>query len=712
MHIFPQPQKITTLPETLTLAQGGKLCCMLVLARDPDPMEALAAETVSVAIAKATGQRAAWGAAPGGGVTISIGRSAASISAAAERLAETPDSPEAYALVAQGQQIALLGRTPTGTLYAAQTFAQMLRSEGEALVVDGAAIADWPDFRYRGLFVESKWGPDLMGLDDWKELIDYLAALKFNSLGIGVYGCWGVQYDGRRTEFLMVPFPDHPELQTPKTIRYYSAKSGAWKSLTYLPRMFEEDFFGEVVAYARARNIMVRPHFNGPGHTTLIPHTHPEIAAKNAAGQPESYGYCLSNPATYDLLFELWDSIIDRYLLPNGVDWFHMGLDEIWPMAAIDEDAPERVVDPWCKCDLCRERTPNDLLVDYVVRATQHLVAKGMNNITLWNDHLERHGILTPEFVSRLEEAGVKDKVALQWWRYNEPVLEIRPELGLRAWTTPMPGYWFWLFTQSYTSNIYPHLHMAYRAGAEGADAYCTFDPAYDRNYVCLAEYAWNQTTSGDLYRFKSRYAEKVTGMTGFDAAEAFEKWDQVYDSHPLVRGLLDALLYYWYTYSNESAVYPRNAARALLADKLRAAQTYRAARLYLDRARHYFTAARPSAPDLSLIDEYLWECDRLIAVVDAFDAITGAARHYSRTGHDKGALESSAGALRRGLAALDGMMARAEEVKRAYLVPQILRDLSPLRSYLAEMLAAIESAAASPEAASALDRLMAELGA
>lgn len=33
--------------------------------------------------------------------------------------------------------------------------------------------------------------------------------------------------------------------------------------------MATEDFFGELVAYAKANNITVRPHFNAPGHNIL-----------------------------------------------------------------------------------------------------------------------------------------------------------------------------------------------------------------------------------------------------------------------------------------------------------------------------------------------------------------------------------------------------------------------------------------------------------
>lgn len=68
---------------------------------------------------------------------------------------------------------------------------------------------------------------------------------------------------------------------------------------------------------------------------------------------------------------------------------------------------------------------------------------------------------LNADLAQKLEQAGVRDKVIFQWWRYDEPVLELPEGLGLRAWTTPISGYYFRLFTQSHASSIYPHLALA-----------------------------------------------------------------------------------------------------------------------------------------------------------------------------------------------------------------------------------------------------------
>src|SRR5690606_24989711 len=128
------------------------------------------------------------------------------------------------------------------------------------------------------------------------------------ALGIGAYGCWVVQYGGKRTEFLMVPFPDDPDLKTPKTLRYYSPSAGEWQVLEYLPTMVDEDLFGEIVAYGKANGVVVRPHFNSPGHNTLIPRVYPEISARDEQGSPIGYGFCLSNEETWATIFRLYDS--------------------------------------------------------------------------------------------------------------------------------------------------------------------------------------------------------------------------------------------------------------------------------------------------------------------------------------------------------------------------------------------------------------------
>lgn len=566
-----------------------------------------------------------------------------------------------------------------GVFLAAQTVGTLLRrNDGSIPAVE---VTDWPDLAWRGLYVESKWGPDLMTLDDWKVLIDDMASKKMNSLGVGVYGCWSAQYGKKRTEFLMLPFPDYPELQTPKTIRYFSPKADAWQTLTYVPKMVEDDFFGDVVAYGKARNVYVRPHFNGPGHNSVLPRYFPEMASLDEDGNAKGYGYCLTNEATYERLFELFDSVIDRYLAPHGLTWFHMGLDEVWLTPGIDEDDIFKLVDPWCQCETCRDRDKGELLQDYAIRVCSHLKERGIENITLWNDELKRKDALDDRFGKKLAAAGLTDNVVVQWWRYNSPVLTPRPEIGVRAWSTPMAGYWSNLFNQSYSTNIWDMVTHGVQHGIEGADAYCIYDRAFDRNYALLANVTWNTDDRETLFGFKARYAKATLGreIGNLDASRAFADYEEAFGSPGFGTNTLGWLLYYWHTYpaARAKSTYPQNVVTTLLSGEQRLISSIRVAANFAEEARNLFERANAAAPS-ALLAEYEAECDKLVGVWQVFTNITSAAKAFEAS-DTAVAIQSLTAARER----LVTVMAGLEAIKAAALLPQILRDLSILLRYI-----------------------------
>lgn len=552
-------------------------------------------------------------------------------------------------------------------------------------------------FRYRGLYVESKWGPDLMTLDDWRRLVDDMAALDMNSLGIGVYGCWVVQYDGRRTEFLMVPFPEHPRLQTPKTIRWYSPAAGAEQTLTYQPRMFEEDFLGQVVAYGRERGIAVRPHFNGPGHTTLFPSVYPEVSARDEKGQPTGFGYCLSSERTYELLFSLYDSLIQRHLRPHGGEWWHLGLDEVDAYAGIDEADVGRVVDPWCRCPACAARSKTQLLVTFAGRSIEHLVGQGIRQVTLWHDALAKLQAY-PLFKEELAARGLQGQVAVQWWRYRDPPLAVE-EPELRAWVTPMAGYWSNLFHHDYGSNIQDMVAEGVAGKAEGLDAYCIYDPANLRNYACLA--ALGRAPGTDLPTFRAAFSAWLFEGTGAggergDVPVAFAHFDHLFDSSYAPLGtLLDSLLLYWWTYPAQRHVrYPRDQVAQVAADPLRLGRALTAVQTRAGALDAACRAAAPRAADdrrRHLLEEYAAEARKLAGVVGAFLHAATAWNQHRRAQLGPTRTESVT-ALTRAQAALDSarravqdVMAELERVKAPYLQPHTLRDLTPLYRWCVE---------------------------
>jgi hypothetical protein len=673
MTIFPEPQIAELTGATVTLGQGAKI----VLGDKPDGLETYVASLLANAVGAGESIR----------IVIGTPNSNPAIpSALLDRLREVPNADQGYAISVSVNEVILAGAEPIGVLYAVQTFLQLIEPDG---TVPEGRIIDWPERRYRGIFAESRWCSDLMTLADWKDAIDLLASLKFNVLDLGVANNWMVQYEGKRSEFLLLPIRKYPELRTPQSIEYYSAKKGEYVRAEYLPTMFEQDFFGDVVAYGASRGVTVYPHFNTPGHNTLIPHKIPEISAKNEDGSPVGYGFCLSNPKTYEVMFDIVDEIVDRYLLPNGVKWFHMGLDEVWPILGMDEDEPTRVVSPYCQCPQCKGKEWYDQFVDYVVALCKHLSEKGIEKIGIWHDSFVRGGKMNEELADRFRREGIFDKVVVHWWRYGGFFDTIHPELGMASWVVPMTGYYYWTPLQDHLNNIYLAAAKAAEENAEGAESYTVYYNAYHRNYACLAEYSWNSAGQGGVDAFRDKYTSFLFGDAP-EGKEAFKRFD-------FTTGPMGATSWSIYHYSNSYGLNRRssfirsNYPQAIvdkLADNAGSIQhnlgmiceNARAARRIFDREELW--RRNPAG----LAKAYSAEMARTAASAHVFLRLSQATRAYRDMQEDgetdASALRSRASELQGAIDELDKAILSIETDLPAYMGPSINRELTLQRRF------------------------------
>jgi len=597
-------------------------------------------------------------------------------------------SDQAYTLCIDKDSVCIAGASAAGLFYGAQTLARLLTC-APAERWPCCLIKDWPDMKYRGLFFENKWGPDLMTLDDYRTVIDFMASLKMNFLGIGLYGCWCVQYLNQITEFLLVHFPDYPQLKTPKKMRYYSPTRQEHVEFEYLPRMAEDNFFGDLVAYGKTRNVIVRPHFNSLGHNTLIPRLIPEIAAKDANGKPKGYGFCTSNPKTYEVLFSLYDYIIENFLLPHGVDYFHVGLDEIYDVAGVDPHNWHRKVNPWCECERCRMASPENKFLDFLFKVLKHVANAGINHISMWNDQLARHmNLLNEDFAKRLETEGLKDKLILNWWHYGLQFPEsLRPELGIRRFVTPMSGYFFWRAYQPHVPNIEGMLALGHRDGAEGVETYGVFDWAYHRFHCCTADASWNASQAGDVEAFEERYATAIAKEHSEEARRGLKALDRA-ASCPLIGGLC----HYTYTYVAQDEPYPRaypaEALRRLLATD-NYEKTLSAAIADATEARDALSRIVPPCAEADrAVKELVAEAERFLLIYGAFEQICRLRKTLFTVGKADNVAElltDAAGAIDEYLSGDDGYdkkLAVIEQTKMDALVPQTVRELTYMRDF------------------------------
>lgn len=401
---------------------------------------------------------------------------------------------------------------------------------------------------------ENKWGPDRMTLEDYKDMIDYMAEIKMNTLCIGIYGCWGVQYRNEVLEFFMLPIDQYPQLKTPKLIEYYSPGKGEWIKLNYLPTIFKDDFFGDIIKYGKTKHVTVYPAFNSMGHNTLLPRVFPEISAVDEKGNSRGSSFYTSNEKTYKVLFNIYDNIIDKYLKPNGIDWFNMQMDE---------------VRDWDARDL-KKYSLEEIYLNHIIKLSKHLKSKGINHIGIYTDMLDRRKMMNEQLKERIEKEGLKDVLQFQWWRYEGAYDTTYPEFGFRTWVYPMTGYsYIYHYTQrtSRLDNVYQMLALGHKDKVEGASSYSIYDPAYQFEISSLADFSWNPVDPDKrkaLDDYIKRYTKDIFGENWQEAKLILENLEKLYPNSRIFNNIL----YYRYSYVNgipyKKHPYPEEAFNAL----------------------------------------------------------------------------------------------------------------------------------------------------
>lgn len=465
-------------------------------------------------------------------------------------------SDEAYYIDVDETEATLCGKSSAGVFYASTTFCQMLYEEGEDILITKSYIFDYPDFKYRGQFFECRYGSEFMTKENWFELIDTLAQMKSNRLTIGVYGCWSVQYDERKMEYLYVPIKKYPQLKTIKNIKYYSVKD---KKIIYkenlLPTMFEEDFLGELMAYGKKKNVIVRPLFNSLGHNTLLPEKFPEISAVGENGEKSGFGFCTKTDKTYEVMFDIYDEIIDNYLIPNDIYEIEIGLDEVGKGYI-------------CHCDKCKDFTHAELMVEYIIKLCKYIKSKGMKRIYIYHDMLyHEFNIVNEDLKERFIKEGIYDEVVLNWWTYEDPKhLFWDKKEGVNnifhSVIKPDTGYYHWTVPTENNENIRACVKMAKELSFEGVESYSSWEHCYDKNYLTLADVSWNADNVEDFKGFDERYAIRNFPKNVSKAMDALRAMSDIMKDETgelYMNRLCYKFDYYFYSYKKSNKPYPQN---------------------------------------------------------------------------------------------------------------------------------------------------------
>lgn len=639
-----------------------------------------------------------------------IGEKKGSVKIALSLSADVPEevkinADQAYKIEAKNDEILLIGYGEAGVYYAVNTFMQCVKIQDNIVFVPEMSLLDWPDLRTRGHFMECRYGSNLMELEDWKALVDDMAAMKMNQLVVALYGCWNVQYDGIISEYVYIPVKKYPDIRANVVKRYFSPKENKWIDETVPTPMAEKDFFGELVAYGKSCGVEVLPLWNSYGHNTLIPRLYPEVSAV-IDGKRTGHGFCISTKKTYDILFDIFDQIIDDYLKPNGIESFHIGLDEVWEERATDVNDVFKVFSPWCECDECKKMSNEEKFLTHAIRLIKHLKGRGMKNVYIYSDMMTR--VVDPiKFKKILEDNDLLDVTVADWWTYTnyEDGLMFKtmyPELGIRSTIKPWNSYYHWNSTFDSVPNVYILSEMAHREGhVEGIQSYSAWDKSCDKNHMSMADYSWNFIGTGSVSQFRDRYAMREFGARYDEAKLGLELMDEITERRPgnsefertgeeetVGNGTIIhlELSYYFFSYVRPDKDYPRNFPGEGMTNILSKRAFYE---------KRLSEISEKSVKALSIFDElakdprcnvelakrFACECANYLALAEDYKALL----KIHDAAEAKDAKTVAALASERKNARLS-LMLKIESVKEAFLMPSHLRNQSIFMQLFADI--------------------------
>jgi len=277
----------------------------------------------------------------------------------------------------------ILAPTPRGIFYGIQSLCQLAGINGESIpCVD---ILDTPRFPWRGFMLDE--GRHFFGKEIVLKILDFLALLKINRFH------WHLVEDqGWRIEI-----KKYPKLTEVGGIRQDTAlgrrKKDGFEGKPHKGYYTQEEI-REIVAYAKARHIIIIPEIEVPGHCTAALAAYPEYSCRGEPlTVPTRFGifkeiYCAGKESTFTFLQDILDEIMALFPGP----YVHLGGDE----------APKA---RWKACEKCQQRISDlglknekALQAYFTNRLITYLADHGKVGIG-WNEIL--HPDLHPEAIAQ-----------------------------------------------------------------------------------------------------------------------------------------------------------------------------------------------------------------------------------------------------------------------------------------------------------------------
>ena len=350
--------------------------------------------------------------------------------------------PEGYRLAVTPRAVAVAGSDARGAWFGVQTLLQLLRWEGDRLVIPCVHIRDWPEFKVRAMMLTlgSRSQMDFLR----HTLRRVLPRMKLNMVFIGGASIGKVKW------------PSHPE---------------AGYETAFLP----EDI-RELADIARENFLEPVPHVQGFGHTGPLKNTHPELLIPGKSTQP---AFDIRKPEAREFVFDIYADAIEAF---RAERYFHVGFDEAQDLNLI-----------------CGEQDAAALVAHHITEVSRWLDQRGLRMI-MWADMLLDHERFSTSSAanSRAPHYGnvntapalerIPKSTMLANWYYRDaeehPQLQYLKDAGFHVF----PTTWW------QPANNHNFLRSAHKLGLTWASGsswmYCSATNAAMMNSL-LGEYAW-----------------------------------------------------------------------------------------------------------------------------------------------------------------------------------------------------------------------------
>lgn len=299
---------------------------------------------------------------------------------------------EAYLLDISEAKIAIKASTAAGYFYAFQTILQLApvleeKVQPEELKFNQLSITDAPRFEWRGAMLDISrhyFGPEAI-----MQLIDQMAAHKMNRLHLHLTDDTGWR----------IEIKEYPKL--------IEIGSRGDKSNPDGPKMYlTEKEARDITAYANARQIMIIPEVDVPGHSGAVERAYPEFSGGNNT----------LNIANEDAI-KMIETVVLRLSDIFNTDYVHYGSDEVrqhnW------EGRPDMLA----KMKELKLDNQHEFEGWFDRRMADFIVESGLKPIA-WDE---------------ASDFGVNKATTLQWWRGEYPeVLQTAAERGYDIILSPV----------------------------------------------------------------------------------------------------------------------------------------------------------------------------------------------------------------------------------------------------------------------------------